>query len=115
MADLPEGQLGRAPFPAIAWVMDQPCNSRYLFQRSQSGCPRIWPCHCPLSEMVGDQAGARLLLLQPGRESQQRKLGLSWFLPQIQISPKFDRSIVGIIGAPVAEPCSAAGDAANLR
>ena len=24
LTDLPEGQLGRAPFPAIAWVMDQP-------------------------------------------------------------------------------------------
>ena len=24
MTDLPEGQLGRAPFPAIGWVMDQP-------------------------------------------------------------------------------------------
>ena len=24
MTDLPEGQLGRVPFPAIGWVMDQP-------------------------------------------------------------------------------------------
>ena len=33
----------------------------------------------PLSELVGDQAGARLLMLTPGRDSQRRKLGLSWF------------------------------------
>ena len=35
----------------------------------------------PLSELVGDQKGARLLILTPGRDSQRRKLGLSWFFP----------------------------------
>ena len=48
----------------------------------------------PLNELVGDQAGARLLLLQPGRESQRRKLGLSWFFPQIR---KYRRSLIEVL------------------
>ena len=95
MADLPEGQLGRAPFPAIAWVMDQPC---IIHDISSKGVKAVVPEYgrviVPLSEMVGDQAGARLLLLQPGRESQQRKLGLSWFLPQIR---KYRRSLIEVL------------------
>ena len=43
---------------------------------------------------MGDQAGARLLLLQPGRESQRRKLGLSWFFPQIR---KYRRSLIEVL------------------
>ena len=46
------------------------------------------------SELVGDQSGARLLLLQPGRESQRRKLGLSWFFPQIR---KYRRSLIEVM------------------
>ena len=47
----------------------------------------------PLTELVGDQAGARLLL-QPGRESQRRKLGLTWFFPQIR---KYRRSLIEVL------------------
>ena len=80
MTDLPEGQLGRVPFPAIGWVMDQPT---IIHDISSQGVKAVVPEYgrviLPLAELVGDRAGARLLLLQPGRESQRRKLGLSWF------------------------------------
>ena len=69
-------------------------HSRYLFQGVKAVVPEYGRVIVPLSEMVGDQAGARLLLLQPGRESQQRKLGLSWFLPQIR---KYRRSLIEVL------------------
>ena len=95
MADLPEGQLGRAPFPAIAWVMDQPA---IIHDITSNGVKAVLPEYgrviLPLGELVGDQEGARLLLLQPGRESQRRKLGLSWFFPQIR---KYRRSLIEVL------------------
>ena len=95
MTDLPEGQLGRAPFPVIAWVMDQPS---LIHDITSQGIKAVVPEYgrviLPLSELVGDQAGARLLLLQPGRESQRRKLGLSWFFPQIR---KYRRSLIEVL------------------
>ena len=80
LTDLPEGQLGRAPFPAIGWVMNQPT---IIHDITSQGVKAVVPEYgrviLPLAELLGDQQGARLLLLQPGRESQRRKLGLSWF------------------------------------
>ena len=80
MTDLPEGQLGRAPFPAIAVVMDQPSVIHDITSQGvKAVVPEYGKVILPLTELVRDQAGARLLLLQPGRDSQRRKLGLSWF------------------------------------
>ena len=95
MADLPEGQLGRAPFPAIAWVMNQPSIIHDITtQGVKAVVPEYGRVILPLSELVGNQNGARLLLLQPGRESQRRKLGLSWFFPQIR---KYRRSLIEVL------------------
>ena len=95
MADLPEAQLGRVPFPAIGWVMDQPT---IIHDITSHGVKAVVPEYgrviLPLSELVGDKAGARLLLLQPGRDSQRRKLGLSWFFPQIR---KYRRSLIEVL------------------
>ena len=95
MTDLPEGQLGRAPFPAIGWVMDQPT---IIHDITTEGVKAVVPEYgrviLPLNELVGDKGGARLLLLQPGRESQRRKLGLSWFFPQIR---KYRRSLIEVL------------------
>ena len=95
LVDLPEGQLGRAPFPAIGWVMDQPS---VIHDISSQGVKAVLPEYgrviLPLVELVGEQKGARLLLLQPGRESHRRKLGLSWFFPQIR---KYRRSLIEVL------------------
>ena len=97
MADLPEGQLGRAPFPCIGWLMDQPA---MIHDISRAGVKAVVPEYgrviVPLEDLVGDQAGARLLLLQPGRDAQRRKLGLSWFYPQIR---KYRRSLIEVLVA----------------
>ena len=95
MTDLPEGQLGRAPFPAIGWVMNQPTIIHDITSKGvKAVVPEYGRVILPLSELLGDQAGARLLLLQPGRESQRRKLGLSWFFPQIR---KYRRSLIEVL------------------
>jgi ATP-binding cassette subfamily B protein len=97
MADLPEGQLGRAPFPCIGWLMDQPA---MIHDISRSGVKAVIPEYgrviVPIEDLVGDQAGARLLLLQPGRDAQRRKLGLAWFYPQIR---KYRRSLIEVLVA----------------
>ena len=80
MTDLPEGQLGRAPFPAIAWMLDQPSIIHDITSKGiKAVVPEFGRVILPLSELVGDQSGARLLLLQPGRESQRRKLACPGF------------------------------------
>ena len=83
LTDLPEGQLGRAPFPAIAWVMDQPS---IIHDISSKGVKAVVPEYgrviLPLSELLGDQAGARLLLLQPGRDSHAANSVCHGFFPR---------------------------------
>ena len=48
----------------------------------------------PLATLLADRSGVRILSLTPGRDSQQRKLGFSWFLPQIR---KYRRSLVEVL------------------
>lgn len=95
MTGLPEGQLGRAPFPCIGWLMDQPA---VIHDISSTGVKAVVPEYgrviLPISELIGDRGGAQLLLLQPGRDAQNRKLGLSWFFPQIR---KYRRSLIEVL------------------
>ena len=58
--------------------------------------PEYGSVRLPLSELVGDTGGARVLLLNPGRDAQRRKLGLSWFYPQIR---KYRRSLIEVLMA----------------
>ena len=46
-----------------------------------------------VKELVGDQDGIRVLTLSPG-SSQQKKLGLSWFFPQIK---KYRKSLIEVL------------------
>ena len=47
-----------------------------------------------LDHWLDGQKGARLLLLQPGREAHNRKLGFAWFMPQIR---KYRRSLIEVL------------------
>ena len=47
-----------------------------------------------LDVLLNGQAGTRLLLLQRGREAHNRKLGFSWFMPQIR---KYRRSLIEVL------------------
>ena len=46
--------------------------------------------------MISDETGVQLLAVAPGRDAQQRKLGFSWFLPQLQ---KYRRSLIEVLVA----------------
>jgi subfamily B ATP-binding cassette protein HlyB/CyaB len=97
MASLPEAQLSRLPFPCFALVMGQPA---MLHEVSRDQVKAVLPEYgrvtLPLQELTGGQEGARILMLSPGRDSQRRKLGLSWFFPQLR---KYRRSLIEVLAA----------------
>ena len=97
MASLPEAQLPRLPFPCFALVMGQPA---MLHEVSRQQVWAVLPEHgrvtLPLQELTAGQGGARILMLSPGRDAQNRKLGLSWFFPQIR---KYRRSLIEVLAA----------------
>ena len=95
LAELPEAQVIRASFPCIAILCGQPS----LIHEIRRGeifavIPEYGSVRLPISELLGDKGGARVLLLNPGRDAQRRKLGLSWFYPQIR---KYRRSLIEVL------------------
>ena len=85
LVNLPEAQVIRSSFPCIAIL----CNQPSLIHEISRGevfavIPEYGSVRLPLSELLGDEEVVRVLLLNPGRDSQRRKLGLSWFYPQIR-------------------------------
>ena len=97
ITDLPEAQLTRLPFPCFALVMGQPA---MLHNVDRQGVKAVLPEYgrvtLPLEELTTDQGGARILMLAPGRDSQYRKLGFSWFFPQLS---KYRRSLIEVLVA----------------
>jgi ATP-binding cassette subfamily B protein len=97
LADLPEAQLSRAAFPCFAIMLNQPCVVHDIAHGEvKAVLPEYGPVRLPLDVLTGGEPCARLLLLQPGRDTQQRKLGLSWFLPQIR---KYRRSLIEVLAS----------------
>jgi subfamily B ATP-binding cassette protein HlyB/CyaB len=97
LADLPEAQLPRAQFPCFALLLGQPAILHDISQgQVKAVIPEFGRVKLPLEELTGGQGGARLLLLQPGRDTQKRKLGISWFYPQIR---KYRRSLIEVLAA----------------
>ena len=97
LCDLPEAQLERAPMPCIAMLLGQPALIHHIDHgQIKAVIPEYGRVKLPLSDLVADLPGARLLLLQPGRDTQRRKLGLSWFFPQIT---KYRRSLIEVLAA----------------
>ncbi len=97
LADLPEAQLPRAPFPCFANLLGQPAIVHEISQGEvKAVVPEYGRIKLPLEELTGGKGGATLLMLQPGRDTQRRKLGLSWFYPQIK---KYRRSLIEVLAA----------------
>jgi ATP-binding cassette subfamily B protein len=97
LCSLPEAQLSRAPMPCIAMMFDQPAVI-FAIERGEvkAVVPEYGRVKLSLQDLLGGDRGARLLLLQPGRDMQHRKLGLSWFFPQIR---KYRRSLIEVLAA----------------
>ena len=91
----PEAQLHRLPFPCFALLLDQPAMIHDISRDEVKAVVPEYGCiTVPLSELLQDQAGVRILTLAPGRDSQRRKLSFSWFLPQIR---KYRRSLIEVL------------------
>ena len=56
--------------------------------------PEYGPVLLPVDEITAGQPGAQVLMLNPGRDSQSRKLDLTWFFPQIR---KYRRSLIEVL------------------
>ena len=97
LVDIPLHQLARAATPCLAFVRDQPAviykvaNNEVLAVLPEYGRVRF-----PLADLGSAEEGIRLLLVSPGPDSQRRKLGLSWFLPQLR---RYRRSLIEVLVA----------------
>lgn len=95
LVDVPEAQLHRLPFPCFALLLDQPAMIHDISRDEVKAVVPEYGCiTVPISELMQDQAGVRVLTLAPGRDSQRRKLSFSWFLPQIR---KYRRSLTEVL------------------
>ena len=95
ISNIPEAQLARLPFPCFVLLEGQPTMIHDISQgQVKAVLPEFGMVELSLSDFMGDQGGARVLTLSPGRETQKRKLGLSWFAPQIR---RYRRSLLEVL------------------
>lgn len=97
ISDIPTAQLPRLAFPCFV-IVDGQLAMLHDIARGQvrAVLPEYGRILLPLDQLVGDLDGARVLTLAPGRESQKRKLGFSWFFPEIR---KYRRSLIEVLAA----------------
>lgn len=97
ISDIPTAQLPRLSFPCFALVDGQLAMFHDIAHgQVRAVLPEFGPVVIALDAIVADLGGARILSLAPGRDSQQRKLGFSWFFPQIR---KYKRSLIEVLAA----------------
>ena len=95
IANIPEAQLTRLPFPCFVITHNQPA----MLHDISNGVvklvlPEFGKVEISTEDLVQDKGGARVLTLSPGRDTQKRKLGFSWFLPQIR---RYRRSLLEVL------------------
>ena len=97
LLNLPAAQLPRAQTPCLAIIRDQP-SIIYRINKDEvlAVLPEFGRVRLSLDEWISDETGVQLLAVAPGRDAQQRKLGFSWFLPQLQ---KYRRSLIEVLVA----------------
>ena len=95
LVDVSEAQLHRLLVPCFALLLDQPAMIHDISRDEVKAVVPEYGCiTVPLSELLQDQGGVRVLTLAPGRDSQRRKLSFAWFLPQIR---KYRRSLIEVL------------------
>ena len=95
ITDIPEAQLPRLPFPCFALIEGQPAMLHEISRgKVRAVLPEYGKVQLDLATLTQEQPGARILSLNPGRDSQQRKLGLAWFYPQMR---KYRRSLIEVL------------------
>lgn len=97
ISDIPTAQLPRLAFPCFALVEGQLAMLHDVSHgQVRAVLPEFGRVVLAVDQFVADLGGARILSLSPGRDSQKRKLGFSWFLPQIR---KYRRSLIEVLAA----------------
>jgi len=95
LADIPEAQLPRLPFPCFALVERQPAMLHDISRgKVRAVLPEYGMVSLDVNVLTKGQNGAQVLTLTPGRDTQKRKLGFSWFMPQIK---RYKRSLLEVI------------------
>ena len=94
---VPETQFSRLPFPCFILTHGQPAMVHDITKgQVRAVLPEYGPVILSVDEITGGQPGIEVLMLNPGRDSQQRKLDLTWFFPQIR---KYRRSLIEVLVA----------------
>lgn len=97
ISDIPTAQLPRIAFPCIALMSGQLAMIHDISRGEiRAVLPEYGRVLLSLDQLVAEQGGARILTLSPGRDSHKRKLGFSWFVPQIR---KYRRSLIEVLAA----------------
>ena len=95
LTNIEEAHFSRLPFPCFALVEDQPA---MLYDISKGKVRAVLPeygmVRLDVNTLTQGQKGASILTLTPGRETQHRKLGFSWFMPQIK---HYRRSLLEVV------------------
>lgn len=95
IANIPEAQLARLPFPCFVVILEQPAMIHEISRgRVKAVLPEYGMVQLTVDDLMQGSGGARVLTLSPGRDTQKRKLGFSWFLPQIR---RYRRSLVEVL------------------
>ncbi len=97
ISNIPTAQLHRISFPCIAFV-DGELGMIHDISNDvvRAVLPEFGRVCFKTSKLTADSNGLQVLCLSPGRDSQQKKLGFSWFLPQIR---KYKRSLIEVLAA----------------
>ena len=95
--DIPLNQLPRASTPCLAMVREQPAVI-YKIAKGEvlAVLPEYGRVRFPVADLGSQESAIRLLVITPGPDSQRKKLGLSWFLPQLR---KYRRSLIEVLVA----------------
>ena len=97
ISDIPLRQLTRLPFPCFT-IYDT--NIVMIHDITRDSVKAVLPAYgrieLSISDLLGNQPGLRVLTLSPGRDSQQKKLGFSWFVPQLK---KYRKSLIEVLAA----------------
>ena len=95
--DIAVHQMHRATTPCVALVQNQPTVLYKVVGGEVLGViPEFGRVRFPVSELGADDDGLRLLVATPGVDSQRRKLGFGWFIPQLR---KYRRSLIEVLVA----------------
>lgn len=95
IADIPEAQLIRLTFPCFAIIENQPSIIHDISNGSvRAVLPEYGMVRFQIDDLLQDSMGLRVLNLYPGRGAQRKKLGFSWFLPQIK---QYRKSLIEVL------------------